>query len=275
LKNSNYKGRSIRLQVYLSHAGIASRRAAEEIITQGRVSVNGAIITERGTKVQNNDIILLDGKQIKLEERQFYLALNKPPGYICSSSDPQERPLALSLLPETITERLYSVGRLDYLSCGLIFFTNDGNFAARLGHPSSELEKEYIVEATGIIPDEVIDAFNNGVTIEDVYYKAKKAEKTGRKTLRIILVEGKNREIRRVFSHFHLHPCLLRRVRIGPVQIGSLPEGTSRPLTEAELLELQRTRDYPKIIKTTEDTEEHREYNSKNYLLRETPCSPW
>ena len=236
MKNSNYKGRSIRLQVYLSHAGVASRRAAEEIIAHGRVSVNGVIIKEQGTKVQKDDVILVDEKQVNLEERQIYLALNKPPGYICSSSDPQGRPLALSLLPETITERLYSIGRLDYLSCGLIFFTNDGNFASRLGHPSSELEKEYIVEATGIIPDEVIDAFNIGITIEDVYYKAKKAEKTGRKTLRIILVEGKNREIRRVFSHFHLHPCLLRRIRIGPVQLGSLPEGTSRPLTKTELL---------------------------------------
>jgi 23S rRNA pseudouridine2605 synthase len=234
LKNLSLRGKSIRLQVYLSHAGIASRRAAEDIIAQGRVSVNGITITSQGSKVEEGDIVLLDGKPVQLETRLQYLALNKPPGYICSSSDPQGRPLALDLLPKT-QERLYNVGRLDFLSCGLIFFTNDGNFAKILGHPSSELEKEYIVEATGIIPDEVVDAFNSGITIDDEHYKAKKAEKTGRKTLRIILVEGKNREIRKVFSHFHLHPVLLRRVRIGTVLLGDLPEGDSRHLTDSEI----------------------------------------
>ena len=234
MRNLNLRGKSIRLQVFLSHAGVASRRAAEEIISQGRVSVNGVTITSQGTKVEQGDAVLLDGKPVQLESRKLYLALNKPPGYICSSSDPQGRPLAMSLLPSSNKERLYSVGRLDFLSCGLIFFTNDGSFANKLGHPSSELEKEYIVEATGIIPDAVADAFNEGVEIEGEFYKAKQAEKTGRKQLRIILIEGKNREIRRVFSHFHLHPSLLKRVRIGEVALGDLKEGGSRPLTDKE-----------------------------------------
>jgi len=233
------RGRSIRLQVYLSHAGVASRRAAEEIIARGRVSVNGITITAQGCKVEECDIVLLDGKPVQTESRLLHFALNKPAGFICSSSDPQGRPLALDLLPPA-KERLYSVGRLDILSCGLIFFTNDGNFAARLGHPSSELEKEYIVEATGIIPDAVIEAFVGGITIEDVHYKAKTAEKTGRKTLRIVLVEGKNREIRRVFSHFHLHPAVLRRVRIGNVPLGDLAEGSARPLTNNEIKGLMK-----------------------------------
>jgi len=228
------RGKSIRLQVFLSHAGVASRRAAEEIIANGRVSVNGVIITTQGSKVGEGDIILLDGKPLQIESRRLYLALNKPEGYICSSSDPQGRPLALDLLPKT-NERLYNVGRLDFLSCGLIFFTNDGNFAACLGHPASGLEKEYMVEATGPIPDVAIEAFNSGITIEGVHYKAKKAERTGRKSLKIVLVEGKNREIRRVFSHFHLHASLLRRVRIGSVLLGSLAEGSSRHLTDIEL----------------------------------------
>jgi 23S rRNA pseudouridine2605 synthase len=233
----NLRGKSIRLQVYLSHSGIASRRAAEDIIAQGRVSVNGVTITAQGSKVEEGDTVLLDGKPVSPESRLLYLALNKPPRYICSSSDPQGRPLALSLLPKT-QERLYNVGRLDFLSCGLIFFTNDGNFAGALGHPSSELEKEYIVEATGIIQDEVVDAFNAGITIEEQFYKAKNVEKIGRKMLRIVLVEGKNREIRRVFSHFHLHPLKLVRVRIGSVLLGNLPEGSSRPLTESEIASL-------------------------------------
>jgi 23S rRNA pseudouridine2605 synthase len=223
----------------LAHAGVASRRAAEEIITAGRVTVNGEVITAQGCKVNEGDVVLLDGKPVLSESRQIYLALNKPQGYICSSSDPQGRPLALNLLASQYSERLYNVGRLDFLSCGLIFFTNDGGFASRLGHPSSGLEKEYTIEATGPIPDAVVEAFNAGITIEGVRYQAKKAERTGRKSLRVVLVEGKNREIRRVFSHFHLHPAILRRVRIGPVFLGILPEGESRPLTRTELESLK------------------------------------
>ena len=240
-KNLNWRVRDIRLQVYLSHAGIASRRAAEGLIAVGRVSVNGVTITSQGTKVGEDDIVLLDGKPVQLEKRLLYLALNKPSGYICSSADPQGRPLALSLLPEEIGERLYSVGRLDFLSCGLIFFTNDGNFAGRLGHPGCGVEKEYIIEATGPIPDTAVDAFNSGITIDGEYYRAKSAEKTGRSTMCIVLVEGKNREIRRVFSHFHLHPAVLRRVRIGPVALGNLAEGSSRQLTQKELSDLKQS----------------------------------
>ena len=170
----------------------------------------------------------------------MYFALNKPEGCICSSSDPQGRPLALSLLPK-IKERLYNVGRLDLLSCGLIFFTNDGKFASRLGHPSCGLEKEYLVEAAGPIPDVTVEAFNFGITIDGIRYKAKTAERTSRKSLKIILVEGKNREIRRVFSHFHLHAQRLCRVRIGSVILGNLAEGSYRNLTERELNDLGGT----------------------------------
>jgi 23S rRNA pseudouridine2605 synthase len=226
--------------VFLAHAGIASRRAAEEIIAAGRVSVNGIIVSTQGSKVFSSDVVLVDGKPVQAESRRVYLALNKPPGYMCSSSDPQGRPLALNLLPKEINERLYNVGRLDFMSCGLIFFTNDGDFAARLGHPRSGMEKEYLVEATGHIPDETIAAFRQGITIEDVHYRAQTAERVGSRVIKIVLIEGKNREICRVFSHFHLHPSRLRRIRIGPVQLGNLAEGASRPLTAPELAQLQK-----------------------------------
>jgi 23S rRNA pseudouridine2605 synthase len=233
----NWRARNIRLQVYLSHAGVASRRAAEEIIAAGRVSVNGVTITAQGSKVEEGDVILLDGKPLALEEKKVYLALNKPAGFICSSSDPQGRPLALSLLGD-YKERLYNVGRLDFQSCGLIFFTNDGSFASRLSHPSSLLEKEYVVEGKGPVSDEAIQAFREGVTVEGVHYKAKHIERINFKCIRVVLIEGKNREIRRVFSHFHLSPAVLRRVRIGPVLLGDLPEGRSRPLTADEVKKL-------------------------------------
>jgi 23S rRNA pseudouridine2605 synthase len=226
---------SQRLQVFLAHAGIASRRAAEGIIAEGKVSVNGIIVREQGSKVFPGDTVLVDGKQVRAEQRRVYLALNKPPGYICSSSDPQGRPLALDQLSGQITERIYNIGRLDFMSCGLIFFTNDGDFAAKLGHPGSGLEKEYIVEATGHIPDETVQAFTQGITIEGEYYQAHSVERVGSRCIKIVLIEGKNREIRKVFSHFRLHPSRLRRIRIGPVRLGDLPEGESRPLEKHEL----------------------------------------
>ena len=233
--------KELRLQVYLARSGIASRRGAEAIIAAGRVSINGSVVTEQGVKVSPEDKVLLDGKPVNQEKRKMYIALNKPPGYICTSSDPQGRPLALELLSDAISERLYSVGRLDFLSCGLIFFTNDGSFAASLGHPSSGMEKEYLVEATGHIPDEVIFAFKQGIAIENICYKALSAQRVDSRKIRIVLVEGKNREIRRVFSHFHLHPSRLRRTRIGPVKLGDLAEGESRPLTHLEIRALLDT----------------------------------
>jgi 23S rRNA pseudouridine2605 synthase len=219
----------------MARAGAASRRASEKLIAAGRVSVNGVVLTAAGTKVLPSDTVCIDGKPALPEKVLHYIALNKPPRYICSSSDTENRPLARDLLPSGIKERLYSVGRLDYMSCGLILFTNDGAFAARLGHPSSEIEKEYLVETSGAIGDAVLDAFISGVEVDGVVYRARRAERLGSRALRVVLIEGRNREIRRVFSHFHLHPVRLRRIRIGPVVLGALAEGESRPLTPAEL----------------------------------------
>ncbi|MDR2470718.1 MAG: rRNA pseudouridine synthase [Treponema sp.] len=228
----------------MARAGAASRRASEGLILAGRVAVNGAVVRELGTKVGEGDRVTLDGRPLRAETRRRYLALHKPPGYLCSARDPQGRPLALSLLPPDITERLYSVGRLDYLSSGLVFFTNDGAFAAFLGHPSSGIEKEYFVEAAGPVPDQTIEAFTEGIVIEGERYRARRIERLGRGTLRIVLIEGKNREIRRVFSHFHLHAAVLRRVRIGPVELGNLPEGKSRPLSAGEIAALTALRGF-------------------------------
>jgi 23S rRNA pseudouridine2605 synthase len=234
------QGGGERLQAYLAHAGIASRRAAEELILSGRVSVNGAVVDTLGTKVGEGDIVTFDGKLVQPEKTLRYIAMNKPAGYICTNSDPQGRPLAKSLLPAAINERLYTVGRLDFRSSGLILWTNDGDFAEKVGHPSSNLEKEYLVDAAGPISDDFIRAFKQGIEIEGVFYQALSIERQfGRpRQVRIVLIEGKNREIRRVFSHFHLHPESLQRIRIGPVLLGNLAEGETRTLTRQEIKKL-------------------------------------
>ena len=224
----------IRLQVFLAHAGVASRRTAEKFIAQGRITVNGKRVTVPGEKVLPSDDIRFDGNPVKIESRLLYLVLNKPPLYISSSYDPQGRPLALNLLPPC-RERLYNVGRLDYLSSGLIIFTNDGNFASMIGHPRADIEKEYMVVSSIPIQNRTIEEFARGLLIDGILYRARNIERTGIRSLRVVLVEGKNREIRRVFSHFHLHLVSLQRVRIGPVRLAELKEGESRPLTDEEL----------------------------------------
>jgi len=231
------ENKPMRLQVYLAHAGVASRRTAETFVSQGRVTVNGRLVTTPGEKVLPCDDVRFDGMAVKAESTMLYLVLNKPPLYICSSFDPQGRPLALDLLPQRHV-RLYNVGRLDYRSSGLIIFTNDGEFAAHIGHPRADLEKEYLIESKSPIPETLVEEFARGLIIDGILYRAHFIEKTGKKSLRVVLIEGKNREIRRVFSHFHQHPERLQRIRIGPVSLGNLKEGEFRPLSTEELNKL-------------------------------------
>ncbi|UTC66330.1 MULTISPECIES: pseudouridine synthase [unclassified Treponema] len=225
----------IRLQVYLARCGVASRRASENLILNGRVTVDGKTVTELGTKVSGNEKICFDGKQIFPEVEKRYILLNKPEGYVCSLADEKDRPIAASLLKDTYTERLYNIGRLDMLSGGAIIFTNDGDFSARVEHPSSEIEKEYEVITVFEYPDEVLQKFLRGVRIEGVFYKALSAERLAKNKMRIVLIEGKNREIRRVLKFFNIKIKKLTRVRIGCVHLSDLPPGKHRPLTPEEI----------------------------------------
>lgn len=224
-----------RLQAFLAHCGVASRRASEKIILDGRVSVNGTIITELGTKVSDTDIVLVDGKQIKLEEKKQYVLMNKPSGYVCALSDDRERPVAVSLLKDSYSERLYNVGRLDMFSTGAIIFTNDGEFAAKLSHPSAEIEKEYIVESSLPLPRNLAERFKKGVRVEGVFYKAKDAQEINSHKMKVVLIEGKNREIRRVFDDAGVAIRSLQRVRIGNLLLGDLKQGQFRSLSENEV----------------------------------------
>lgn len=225
----------MRLQVFLAHSGVASRRASEKIILDGRVSVNGVVTTELGTKVSPTDEITVDGEVITLEAEKRYVLLYKPAGFVCSLSDEKGRPVAADLLKDAYSERLYNVGRLDMYSEGLIIFTNDGEFAKTLSHPSAELEKEYVVDTYYPLPRNLAHDFERGVRVDGVFYKAVRAEEINSRRLRVILAEGKNREIRRVFDYFNAPVKKLFRVRIGTVLLGDLYEGDFRDLTQREV----------------------------------------
>ncbi|HBB42378.1 MAG TPA: rRNA pseudouridine synthase [Treponema sp.] len=220
--------------------GVASRRASEEIITSGRVSVNGDVVTELGTKVSLSDKVCVDGKEISMEETKRYVLLNKPAGYVCSLSDEKGRPVAADLLKTAYSERLYNVGRLDMFSCGLILFTNDGDFAATLSHPSAELEKEYIVDTSVPMPRFLAQDFMRGIRIDNVFYRCKEAVELNSHRMRVVLVEGKNREIRRVFESREVGIKSLMRVRIGNIGVGGLQYGQFRDLVPAEVQALLR-----------------------------------
>lgn len=228
----------LRLQVYLARCGVASRRGSEAFIIAGRVSVNGITVSELGTKVEKGDSVLVDGKAIQLEEKKRYVLLHKPAGFVCSAKDEKGRQSALDLLKPHFTERLFTIGRLDMFSSGLLLCTNDGDFAAKLAHPSSGLEKEYLVVTTNPIPQELLRQFVKGIRIADVFYKCKAAELVNPYTMRITLVEGKNREIRRVCDHFNITIKRLIRTRIGFLDLDGLELGSYRELTADEVKKL-------------------------------------
>lgn len=228
----------VRLQVFLAHCGVASRRASEQIILDGRVSVNGTVITELGTKVTASDVVAVDGKQVFQEEKKRYVLLNKPAGFVCSASDEKGRKVAADLIQGAFRERLYNVGRLDMYSKGMIFFTNDGEFARILSHPSSQLEKEYIVETSQDVPDDFPARFERGIRVNNVFYRCLRCEILRPRKIKIVLIEGKNREIRTVLESVGLGTHSLVRVRIGSVYLDDLRPGDFRELSEREVRSL-------------------------------------
>ena len=231
----NSQKEEIRLQVFLAHCGVASRRASEQIIMDGRVCVNGAVITELGTKVRDGDTVTVDGKRVQLENRKCYVLLNKPAGFVCSASDEKGRQVAADLLRDSYKERLYNVGRLDMYSKGMILFTNDGEFAAKLSHPSSQIEKEYIVETSQDVTEETAKLLEKGVRVDNVFYRCVRCQVLKPRKIKIILIEGKNREIRKMLESQNIGTRSLVRVRIGNVNLDDLRPGEHRDLTEKEV----------------------------------------
>lgn len=233
----------VRLQKFLADAGIASRRASEQIILEGRVSVNGQTVRELGSKVDPlHDRVSLDGRAVKVK-RKLYLAVNKPPGYICSRDDPENRKTVHALLPKEWTN-LYSVGRLDFKSEGLIFYTNDGEFSLRLTHPRYGVRKKYLVTVKGEVTLEQIRSLQKGIFHEGEVLKAEAGRilksNQSHSIVELTLTEGKNREVRRMFESLGFEVERLQRVQIGPVKLGQLPKGKWRTLTEPEIKSLMQ-----------------------------------
>ncbi len=228
----------MRLNKYIAHSGVCSRRAADELIAAGKVSVNGALITEPGLDVADGDKVYVSGRLIEPVSEMIYIALNKPVGYITSVSDDRGRPTVLDLITD-INERLYPVGRLDYNTSGLLLLTNDGEFANRLSHPSHEIPKTYRARVAGSLSEARLAKLRRGVDIGGFITSPAEVEivRFGpRSTIADITIhEGKNRQVRKMFAAVGNNVQELCRTAIGTVKLGRLREGDYRKLTRAEI----------------------------------------
>jgi len=233
----------MRIQKYLSRAGVASRRKAEGLVEKGRVRINGVVATVLGTKVDPyRDIIEVDNELISLPVFSW-VRFHKPAGIITTLSDTHGRPKIYDLLPEEYSALRY-VGRLDMDTEGLLLLTNDGDLANLLQHPSTEVEREYEVKVQNIPTDKIIESLRKGVELEDGLARPSLVSLIGNKdghgTLKLVLTEGRNREVRRMLEAVG-HPVLfLRRIRFGSVNLGNLPIGQWEKMSAEEILKLER-----------------------------------
>lgn len=234
-----------RLHKILAQAGVASRRAAEEMIAAGRVTVDGVVVKQPGTAADlSRQAITVDGKPLPSREAKEYWVVNKPAGLVSTVSDPQGRPTVMRLLPPEAAGRLYPVGRLDHDSEGLLLFTNDGDLAQRLTHPSHQVPKRYLVWVDGRPGPAVLERLRTGVEIEGgktapAKVGIKSSGKNGSK-LSFLLIEGKKREIRRMCVEVGHRVQRLVRVAIGPLRLGDLPLGQARRLSGGEIAALKQ-----------------------------------
>jgi len=223
-----------RLSKALAAAGIASRRACEEIIFSGRVKVNGSTVLVPQTLVDwDRDQISIDEAIVKGEQNKLYFMLNKPEGYLCSSVRPGSQRIVLDLFAEK-SERLFTVGRLDRDTTGLLIVTNDGRFAHQMIHPSSNITKEYVVKVLQEITPAHLENLSQGARVDDKWVRPVSVQKIRRGTFKICVREGKKHEVRIIAERAQLKIVELKRIRIGNLVLGSLPEGEYRPLTARE-----------------------------------------
>ncbi len=228
----------MRLNKFLSNSGVASRRKCDLLIEEGKVTVNGKVVSELGLKInEKKDKVKVEGKEISLPSSFVYIKLNKPKGYACTASDEKGRKTIYDLV--NCEERLFSIGRLDYDTEGLIILTNDGDFANAVAHPRFQTEKEYRVTAEGEIKESELAVMRKGVVVDGERMPSARVEKlsfeNGFTKLSVVIDEGQNRQVRRMFEAIGHEIKLLKRVRIGQVRLGGLKRGEYRDLTEEEL----------------------------------------
>ncbi|MGD0216552.1 MAG: pseudouridine synthase [Desulfobaccales bacterium] len=233
-----------RLQKFLSRAGVASRRAAEELIRAGRVRVKGRVVTEMGTKVDpDREVVLLDDRPVSAAAPPLTVVLHKPYGYICTRRDPQGRRLVMDLLPEDLRGRLYPVGRLDYDATGLLLLSSDGELAHRLTHPSHRVPRSYRLTVTGQVERRALTELRAGVSIDDRQVAAevevikRQEDKT---VLELTVWEGRHHLVKRLLEKIG-HPVLkLKRIGFGPLRLGRLARASYRLLTAPEMAALRQ-----------------------------------
>ena len=237
----------MRLNKYIAQAGIASRRGADELTKEGKVTVNGAVMKEPGYDVQDGDVIRVNGRPVAAPEKLCYYALNKPAGYVTTTSDEKGRPTVLSLMTD-VEQRIFPVGRLDYDSSGLLLMTNDGALANRIAHPKGEVTKTYLARINGRLNNDQLWQRRNGVVIDVPAgregmrkYKTRPAvvnivsERARESVIEIKISEGKNRQVRRMVAAVGLKVLDLERTAIGEILLGRTKPGTYRKLTAAEI----------------------------------------
>lgn len=228
----------VRLQKFLADAGVASRRSAEKLIEEGKVKVNGQIVKQLGTKVDPQvDVIEYNGKTIIVETQHVYYMLHKPVRYVTTASDEKGRKTVLDLLK--VKERVFPIGRLDFLSSGLLILTNDGELTYKLTHPKHVVEKKYLVEVEPKVSKDKVAYLSKGVDLG--IYKTSPCkiklvkDEENTQVYEVTIHEGKNRQIRRMFEHIDTQVKRLKRIAIGELRLGKLPVGEFRPLTEQEI----------------------------------------
>lgn len=235
----------VRLQKYLADAGIASRRKAEELIAQGKVKVNGKVVTELGTKIdpKKDEVLYLDKKVDTKETELVYIMLHKPEGYVTTAKEQFGRPAVMDLV-KGVKERIFPVGRLDYDTSGLLLLTNDGDLTYKLTHPKHDVDKTYIAKLYGTPDEGALQKFRRGVYIDGKRTKPAKIqilEKDDRFcTAEIIIHEGRNRQVRKMCESIKHPVAQLKRVATGELKLGDLPKGKYRHLTEKEVKYLKK-----------------------------------
>lgn len=231
----------VRLQRYISMSGVASRRHAEEMISAGRVSVDGRIITELGTKVEIGAChVCVDGEEIHPVSKKYYIMLNKPVGYICAVSDQFDRATVVDLVKEDIPNvSLHPVGRLDYDTSGLLILTNDGDFTYKVTHPKHNVTKTYVAVLKGAVTIKHLSMLRKGIKVEDYITHPAEVDlldsMPGRSVVKISIHEGKNRQVRKMFESLGYTVVSLHREAVGNVTLGNLPYGRWRHLTSVEV----------------------------------------